>query len=242
MKRKKWMMMVCLVMGFCLVFSLQVAFGVTLRFAHSTTGGAQRIVLNKIIAAFEQMYPDVKVKEIVQDDDVYEDQGLITLVQSRTPPDVYAQWGGDLVRLYAESGFAADLTAALEGAWKDTFLDAAWPDATYNDKIYLVPNSLDVTTVLWYNEAMFEEVGVTAPETWSEFMNVNAKLKENGITPVIVGNKELWPWKNPIMPGSASMPFIPSLKYPSSAISSNKPKALTKSGLVKSFFSVNTLS
>lgn len=197
MKRKKWMMMVCLVMGFWLVFSLQVAFGVTLRFAHSTTGGAQRIVLNKIIAAFEQMYPDVKVKEIVQDADVYEDEGLITLVQSKTPPDVYFQWGGDLVRLYAESGFGADLTAALEkGGWKDTFLDAAWPDAMYEGKIYLIPTNLDVTTVLWYNEVMFEETGVTAPETWSEFMNVCAKLKENGITPVIVGNKELWPLGN----------------------------------------------
>ena len=166
MKRKKWMMMVCLVMGFWLVFSLQVAFGVTLRFAHSTTGGAQRIVLNKIIAAFEQMYPDVKVKEIVQDSDVYEDEGLITLVQSKTPPDVYFQWGGDLVRLYAGSGFGADLTAALEkGGWKDTFLEAAWPDAMYEGKIYLIPTNLDVTTVLWYNEAMFEEAGVAAPET-----------------------------------------------------------------------------
>lgn len=199
MKRKKWMIMICLVTGFWLVFSLQVAFGqqVTLRIAHTTTGGAQRVVLDKIIAGFEKIYPNVKVKQITFDDDVYEDEGLITLVQSRTPPDIYFQWGGDLVRKYAKNGFAAELDEALSrGGWKNHFLEAGWPDSMYKGRIYMIPAGLDVTTVLWYNKAMFDNAGLTEPETWSEFMDVCAKLKESGITPLIIGNKELWPLGN----------------------------------------------
>jgi len=211
MKGKKWVIMICLVTGFWLVFSLQVAFGqqVTLRIAHTTTGGETRVALNKIIVAFEQIYPDVKVKQITFDDDVYEDEGLITLVQSRTPPDIYFQWGGDLVRKYAKNGFGADLTEALsQGGWKDQFLEAAWADAVYEGGIYMIPINLDVTTVLWYNKVMFDNAGLTEPESWSGFMDVCAKLKESGITPIIIGNKELWPlgnWSGHIVGMAAGM-------------------------------------
>lgn len=211
MKDKKWMIMICLVMGFWLVFSLQVAFGqqVTLKIAHTTTGGATRVTLDKIIAGFEKIYPNVKVKQIAQDDDFYEDEGCITMVQSRTPPDIYFQWGGDLVRKYARNGFAADLTEALSrGGWKNHFLEAAWPDGMYEGRIYMIPVNLDVTTVLWYNKAMFDNYGLTEPETWSEFMDICAKLKKNGITPLIIGNKELWPlgnWSGHIVGKTAGM-------------------------------------
>lgn len=190
---------VCVLIGLWLMFSLQIAFGqqITLNIAHTMTGGANRLAFDKIVAAFEKIYPDVKIKQIVQDDDVYEDEGLITMVQSKNPPDIYFQWGGDLVRKYAKNGFAADLSSALKmGDWKTHFLPASWPDATYEGKIYMIPDSLDVTTVLWYNKDMFDKYGLTEPESWSEFMDVCAKLKENEITPLIVGNKELWPLGN----------------------------------------------
>jgi len=211
MKNKKKVVMISLLMGFLVVFPLQVAFSqqVILRIAHTTTGGAQRVVLDKIIAGFEKIYPNVKVKQIVQDDDVYEDQGCITLVQSRTPPDIYFQWGGNLVRKYARNGFAAELDEALsQGGWKNHFLEASWPDSMYKGRIYMIPTSLDVTTVLWYNKAIFDNYGLTEPESWSEFMDICAVLKENGITPIIIGNKELWPlgnWASHIVGMAAGM-------------------------------------
>jgi len=199
MKDKKWIIKICLVMGLWLVFSAQAVFSqqVTLKIAHTMTGGMNRVAFDRIVAGFEKIYPNVKVKQIVQDDDVYEDEGLITMVQSRTPPDIYFQWGGDLVRKYARNGFAVDLTEVLNrGGWKNYFLEASWPDCMYENKVYMIPDSLDVTTALWYNKAIFDKYGLTEPETWSEFMDVCAKLKENGITPLIIGNKELWPLGN----------------------------------------------
>jgi hypothetical protein len=46
-----------------------------LRITHATTGGAEKEVLDKIIADFEKASPDVKVTQIPFDDDVYSNTG-----------------------------------------------------------------------------------------------------------------------------------------------------------------------
>jgi raffinose/stachyose/melibiose transport system substrate-binding protein len=183
-----------------LLFSLSVAQQVELLFAHNTTGGAAKEVLDKIIADFEAANPDIKIKQIVQDDDLYEDAGLITLLKSDSPPDIFFQFGGERVASDAREGFAADLTDALNtDAWKETFIEAAWsaPAGTvYQGRIYMIPLGLDVTTVVWYNKDIFDQYGLTEPTTWEEFLTIVKTLSDNGETPIIVGNQEYWPLGN----------------------------------------------
>src|SRR4051812_44567778 len=67
---------------------------VEIRITHSITGGTQKDVLDGIIADFEKANSDIKVKQVVFDDDQYSDTGLITQLKSSTPPDIYFQWAG----------------------------------------------------------------------------------------------------------------------------------------------------
>ena len=171
-----------------------------LSIAHGMTGGADREAFDKIVADFEAANPSIKITQIVQDDDLYEDTGLITLLKSDDPPDIFFEFGGERVASNAENGFAADLTNVLaEEGWKDTFIDAAWsaPAGTMVDgKIYMIPLGLDVTTVIWYDKATFDEFGLTEPKTWEEFVTLVKTLSDNGITPIIFGNQEFWPFGN----------------------------------------------
>ena len=185
------------------LLALLLPFGLAqteLTIAHAMTGGADRDAFDQIVAAFEEVHPDITVDQVVQDDDLYEDAGLITMLQSNDPPDIFFQWGGALVQRDAEQGFAADLTDALEaGGFGDWFVDAAWSPAAgtvVDGRVYMIPNSLDVTTALWYNLDLFEEHGLEEPETWPEFLEVVRTLADAGVTPIIIGNNEFWPLGN----------------------------------------------
>lgn len=171
-----------------------------LRITHATTGGAEKVVLDKIVADFEAANPDIKVVQIPFDDDVYSGTGLITQLQGTDVPDIYFQWAGFPVRRDAEAGYAMDLTDALAtDGWADTFVPAIWTEGAgtmVDGKPYLIPTSLDVTNTIWYNETIFEENGLTPPTTWAEFVALTKALTDAGEIAIIQGNNEFWPFGN----------------------------------------------
>jgi len=173
---------------------------VELTVAHTMTGGTHRVAFDQIVDAFHEAHPDIRINQLVQPGEVYEDTGLISLLQSNNRPDIWFQWGGDLVRRDAELGFAADLSEALaQDGWQDTFLDASWAESSgtmVNGGIYMIPYAFDVTTVIWYNTDIFEEHGLSEPETWEELVDISARLNEAGVTPMIIGNQQFWPLGN----------------------------------------------
>jgi raffinose/stachyose/melibiose transport system substrate-binding protein len=168
--------------------------------AHTMTGGAHRDAFDRIIEAFHEAHPTIRIRQIPQDMEIYQDTGLIAMLQSNDPPDIWFQWGGDLVRRDAELGFALDLTDYLaQDGWGDSFLDASWSEGTgtmVGDRIFMMPYAFDVTTVLWYNTDIFAEHGLSEPETWDEFLDIVRTLRAAGVTPIILGNQQFWPLGN----------------------------------------------
>lgn len=172
---------------------------VELRITHPMSSGAGKDAFDKIVAGFEAANPGVTVKQIVFDDDIYSDTGLITQLQSNEVPDIYFQWAGYPVQRDVEAGYAGDLSAAMADGWQGTFIDSAFAPGSgtaIDGKIYIVPISLDVTNTIWYNEAIFAENNLAPPATWDEFMAAIKVLVDAGETPIITGNNELWPLGN----------------------------------------------
>lgn len=170
-----------------------------LRFTHAMTGGSNAAAMNQIIAAFEEANPDITIRQIVFDDDIYSATGLITQLQSNEVPDIYFQWAGFPLNRDVAAGFAMDLTDAMAGGWGDSFIESAFtPGAgtTVDGRIHMVPLSIDVTNTIWYSIEIFEEYGLTPPETWDEFLTVITTLREAGETPIVTGNSDLWPLGN----------------------------------------------
>lgn len=170
-----------------------------IRITHPMSSGASKEAFDKIVAAFEAANPGVTVKQIVFDDDIYSDTGLITQLQGNEVPDLYFQWAGFPVQRDTEAGYAGDLTAAMDDGWKASFIDSAFAAGSgtvIDGKVRMVPISLDVTNTIWYNKAIFAENNLTPPATWDEFLTVVKTLAAAGETPITTGNNELWPLGN----------------------------------------------
>lgn len=171
-----------------------------IRVTHSMSGGSNRAAFDAIVDAFEASHPDITVKQIVFDDDLYSDTGLITQLQSSEVPDIYFQWAGFPVQRDADAGYARDLSDVLgEGDWRDSFSESVWTEGAgtlVNGAPHIVPISLDVTNTIWYNTDIFAEYGLEAPATWEDFVSLVKTLADAGETPIIEGNNELWPLGN----------------------------------------------
>lgn len=169
---------------------------VTLRIAMGSPGEAQIEVWEAAGAAFEEANENVTVEFNFQDDDLYQTIGLPNLLSGDDAPDIYFEWAGARLVQRQEEGYAADLGEALDGELGSYFEDGAFNGMVIDGETVMVPGNADVTTVMWYNVDIFDEVGVSVPTTWDEFLDVSAQIADAGYTPIGFGNKDLWPGGN----------------------------------------------
>ena len=164
---------------------------VALRIASPSEGPDGIKIYDSMMAEFEKNNPGVTVTWDRSSGDDYQFQGLPSLLASDTPPDVYFEWGGNRVKNHAEDGEALDITA-LADEIRPTLESSAWSGAVFNGKTYMIPTNQDVTIMMWYNKDIFSKLSLTAPGTWDEFLNICAKIKGAGITPILMGNSDAW--------------------------------------------------
>jgi raffinose/stachyose/melibiose transport system substrate-binding protein len=62
---------------------------------------------------------------------------------------------------------------------------------SYGDEVLAVPFASQVW-VFYYNTQIFEELGLTPPETWSDLMAIFQAVQDAGITPLFVPAREGW--------------------------------------------------
>ena len=122
------------------------------------------------------------------------DGKLNALIAAGKTPDVYICNPGPNMSQYVEAGAAADLTDILtntEKAWGDTFTEGIFERLTYDGKIMAVPTNFAAACV-YYNTEIFEKVGVTPPETYTEWLDVCQKIKDAGYSPISCSAGTAW--------------------------------------------------
>ena len=132
------------------------------------------------------------VTSIPTQNDTYKEK-LVVAMSSGECPDMYSSWSGGPMFEYIDSGFAQpvdDLFNASE--IKDKLMEAAIAQGTYNDHIYGIPYLNVSLAGIFYNKEMFDQYGLTEPETLADLENICATLKENGITPFALANGSKW--------------------------------------------------
>jgi len=146
----------------------------------------------KLADEYMKAHPNIQV-EITIYGDPYKDK-IASNMQAGDPPDLFQTWGGGVLWQYADAGLVQDLTDVLkQDSWGDSFLPAPMAVYRHNGKVYGVPWRFGMVG-LWYNKALFEKAGIKeTPKTWSDFLAVVKKLKDAGITPIAVGEKDKWP-------------------------------------------------
>ncbi|MFC4304370.1 ABC transporter substrate-binding protein [Cohnella boryungensis] len=169
----------------------------TLRIAMGSPGEGLIKVWEDIAKTFESEHTGIKVEFNFQKDDTYQTIGLPNLLSGKNAPDLYFEWAGERLETRVKDGFAADITEKLQSSGlKDQFTEGSFNGMVLDGKTYMIPTAGDVTNVIFYNKQIFKDLGLEPPTTWEQFLEVSEKVKAAGITPIVAGNKELWPAGN----------------------------------------------
>jgi raffinose/stachyose/melibiose transport system substrate-binding protein len=127
---------------------------------------------------------------------VYENEAFKTAIaprlQAGDPPDLFQSWGGGGLSEQVDAGLVKDISADVQ-PWIGDLNEAAVGMYQVDGKQYGIPFDLGMVG-FWYNKALFEQAGITAPPTtWEEFLEDVQKLKDAGITPLALGEGDKWP-------------------------------------------------
>lgn len=165
----------------------------TLRVLRVEISDVEKEYYSEIAAEYEAQNPDVNIELEYISNEAYKTR-LPTLLQSDQRPDIFYSWGGEGLRDKVEAGFVRDITEEMQAGWQDLYPESAVSAFTLDGKVYGAP--LYATVVgFWTNTALTEQAGVDvdAIETWEDLEEAVVALREQGITPAVVGGKDGWP-------------------------------------------------
>lgn len=167
---------------------------------HSYVGADQRAkFMDDIMAQFRNAYPDIEVVEEKIPRDQYQTK-LKTLAAAGALPEAFILWPNAMTIEFAKANLISDINDLLEQnpEWRDGFVAAALDEFTVNGKTYSAGLGISVTSIVYYNKALFEKYNLTFPKTYTELKEVIKVFKKNGVIPIALGNKPKWPVQSTI--------------------------------------------
>ncbi|MDR2051826.1 MAG: extracellular solute-binding protein [Treponema sp.] len=167
---------------------------------HSYVGADQRAeFMEKRLEQFQAANPDIIMEIQGIPRDQYQTR-LKTQAAAGELPDAFNAWPNTPIREYVEAGLLADINGILaqNPEWRDSIIPIAKDQFTVDGKTYGVGLGISVTSVFFYNKALFEKYGVKIPETYSELKTAIETFKKNNIIPIALGNKARWPAQSEI--------------------------------------------
>lgn len=93
---------------------------------------------------------------------------------------------------FARAGYLYDLS---DQPWVSKIVEGAKPDCIVDGKVWAAPVNC-VGWGLYYNKAIYEdELKLTVPKTFQEFLDNCEVIKKSGRSPLIIGSAEGWPFQ-----------------------------------------------
>jgi raffinose/stachyose/melibiose transport system substrate-binding protein len=148
---------------------------------------------------YQETHPGVTIELSFYNFDDYLKTTKLAM-DSGAGPDIFYGDGNSLGIGLAKAGLVVDLTDAIKKYGWDKRFGSPLPWSWYWDTLtpgghyYGIP--YDFTTVgVYYNEAIFSELGLERPKTFADFQNILATIKEKkpDIAPISVGASDGWP-------------------------------------------------
>lgn len=155
--------------------------------------GATKTYFDEVAASFMAENPDIEIVLSSANNANYKQEINVRLA-SNSSPDIYFAWSGVYARNFVDGGRALDLTDYLmadDGEWYNSFITNQFETFTFGERIYGIPLMMD-GKAFYYNQYIFDELGLEVPENWDEFIAVLDVLKGSGYIPISLGNIEDW--------------------------------------------------
>lgn len=125
---------------------------------------------------------------------------LSTEMAANNVPDLFMTWTAGRLEPFVRAGRVHPLDDII--AASATLADNVNPGnasaATFDGVVYAIPNEL-AGEVIYYNKAIFAEYGLSEPETWEDLVAIIETLRDAGIVPFALANKDPWPGTIPYM-------------------------------------------
>ena len=161
------------------------------------TAGGEAEGLAAAEAVFAQQHPDVAIQNttIAGGAGVNANVVLANRMAGGDPPDTFQIHGGaELIENWVKGN---DLTQPLTELFEAEGLADKFPAGiielvSHEGVPYSIPLGVHRNGVLWFNKAIFDEHGLTAPTTWDEFFTVADTLQAAGVTPLALGDRDGW--------------------------------------------------
>jgi raffinose/stachyose/melibiose transport system substrate-binding protein len=151
------------------------------------------IAFNKALDAFKKANPDITINNEALSSNTYETK-IAALAAGNQLPDIFT-FKGSMLDMFISNNLVQPVDDVLskDTAWKDGFYPGIFNDFQKDGKNYGVPFQKLDTHIIFYNQKIFSDAGITSfPTTWTGFEDAVKKIKAKGITPISLGNKDNW--------------------------------------------------
>lgn len=142
--------------------------------------------LKNIVKKFESENPNISIDMLIIPNDA--DAQMSARAEQGDLPDILQMQSYSRVTEYASKGYLKDLSK--EDCMKNVLLSSL-PAGSYNGKQYALPMDYAGIGII-YNKEIFKSVGIEAPETFEDLVDVCDALKEAGYVPFAGLLKENW--------------------------------------------------
>ncbi|MBZ4644580.1 MAG: putative extracellular solute-binding protein family 1 [Clostridia bacterium] len=167
---------------------------------HSFVGADQRAkLMEDLMNEFRTKYPDIEVDEQKIPHDQYKTK-LKTQAAAGQLPDTFIIWPNAMTKEFVKANLLADINDLISKnpEWRNGFVDKAIDEFTVDGKTYSAGIGVSVTSIAYYNKALFDKYNLTYPKNYEELKNVIKVFNQNGIIPIALGNKAKWPLQSSI--------------------------------------------
>lgn len=193
------------VVGFCKAFFLFTALTLSaaanqlgepsgvLNLRLMVSGGEQRLIYQELIKRFRDAYPKIEVQHQEYEQEAYKANIESWLRQPGGAPDIMFYFAGHLMADFYRKGLVRPITEL----WQSQKWDQAFPESISEVVRHEgQPMGLPISYYHWgiyYRKSLFEQLDLTVPETWEEFLVLGEALKDEGIAPIALGSEARWP-------------------------------------------------
>lgn len=140
--------------------------------------------------AFSKLYPNIEIEREFGFSEAYHNK-LQPMAVAGQVPDIVFLWPGKRTGYITGRGIIKDLRPWLEGH-EDEFAGGALAAQGQNGEIYELPEQMTATHVMYTNEKLLKDLGLTFPKTLDELIAQGETIRAAGLIPIAMDNKDGW--------------------------------------------------
>lgn len=149
-----------------------------------------KAAFQNIVKIFEKENPDIQVKYTIFDHEAYKTALRNWLATS--PPDVIHWYAGNRMKQFVGRSLFDDVSDIWQSEKLSQHMPTALSAMTIDGKQWGVPYTY-YQWGIYYRKDIFKKLKIKEPKTWDEFLAACKKIKADGLTPIAIGTKYLWP-------------------------------------------------